>query len=72
MQESDFTVSTVSPPYESYLLLKRVKVVLGYIDAERFPELEAGGASSLSIMLGADFGWTVYGFRPVSLVNDAL
>jgi NitT/TauT family transport system substrate-binding protein len=66
MQESDFTVSTVSPPYESYLLLKRVKVVLGYIDAERFPELDAkaGGAGSLS--------WTVYGFRLVSLVNDAL
>jgi NitT/TauT family transport system substrate-binding protein len=62
MQESDFTMSTVSPPYESYLLLKRVQVVPGYIDAE-VPELEAkaGGAGSLSIMLGADFGWTVYG-----------
>src|SRR5882724_11575273 len=62
MQESDFKMSTVSPPYESYLLLNRVDVVPGYIDAE-VPELEAnaGGLGSLSIMQGADFGWTVYG-----------
>jgi NitT/TauT family transport system substrate-binding protein len=74
MQESDFTMSTVSPPYESYLLLKRVQVVPGYIDAE-VPELEAkaGGAGSLSIMQGADFGWTVYGSGLVTsdkLVTD--
>jgi NitT/TauT family transport system substrate-binding protein len=74
MQESDFMMSTVSPPYESYLLLKRVQVVPGYIDAE-VPELEAkaGGPGSLSIMQGADFGWTVYGSGLVAsekLVND--
>jgi len=62
MQESDFKMSTVSPPYESYLLLKRVDVVPGYIDAE-VPELEAkaGGPGSLSIMQGSDFGYPVYG-----------
>ncbi len=62
MKESDFTMSTVSPPYESYLLLKRVDLIIGYIDAE-VPELEAkaGGPGSLSIMMGADFGWKVYG-----------
>jgi len=44
-RKATFTMSTVSPPYESYLLLKRVQVVPGYIDAE-VPELEAkaGGA----------------------------
>ncbi len=62
MKESDMKMSTVSPPYESYLLLKRVDVVPGYIDAE-VPELEAkaGGPGSLSLMMGADFGWKVYG-----------
>ena len=62
MKESDFTISTVSPPYESYLLLKRVQLIVGYIDAE-VPELEAkaGGPGSLSILLGADYGWKVYG-----------
>jgi NitT/TauT family transport system substrate-binding protein len=62
MSEADVKVSTVSPPYENYLLLGRVQAVPGYIDAE-VPELEvkAGGAGSLSIMLGADFGYTVYG-----------
>jgi NitT/TauT family transport system substrate-binding protein len=62
MKESDFTMSSVSPPYESYLLLKRVQLIIGYIDAE-VPELEAkaGGPGSLSIMMGADYGWKVYG-----------
>ncbi|WP_374372541.1 ABC transporter substrate-binding protein [Dongia sp.] len=62
MTEADVTKSTVSPPYENYLLLKRVDAVPGYIDAE-VPELEAkaGGKGSLSIMLGADFGYQVYG-----------
>jgi NitT/TauT family transport system substrate-binding protein len=62
MSEADVKLSTVSPPYENYLLLGRVQAVPGYIDAE-VPELEAkaGGPGSLSIMLGADFGYTVYG-----------
>jgi len=62
MSESDVKMSTVSPPYESYLLLGRVQAVPGYVDAE-VPELEAkaGGPGSLSVMLGADFGYDVYG-----------
>ncbi len=62
LTEADMKLSTVSPPYENYLLLGRVQAVPGYIDAE-VPELEAkaGGTGSLSIMLGADFGYAVYG-----------
>jgi NitT/TauT family transport system substrate-binding protein len=58
----DIKQSTVTPPYENYLLLGRVDAVPGYIDAE-VPELEAkaGGPGSLSIMQGSDFGYTVYG-----------
>jgi NitT/TauT family transport system substrate-binding protein len=62
MSESDMKESTVSPPYENYLLLGRVDVVPGYMDAE-VPELEAkaGGKGSLSILQGADYGWNVLG-----------
>ena len=62
LNEKDMTISSVSPPYESYLLLGRVQTVVGYVDAE-VPELEAkaGGPGSLSIMLGADYGWQAYG-----------
>ncbi len=62
LTEKDMTLNSVSPPYESYLLLGRVQTVVGYVDAE-VPELEAkaGGPGSLSIMLGADFGWKAYG-----------
>src|SRR5208282_2734697 len=62
MSEADVKESSVSPPYENYLLLGRVQAVPGYVDAE-VPELEAkaGGPGSLSIMLGADFGYKVYG-----------
>lgn len=62
MTEDDIKRATVSPPYENYLLLGRVDAVPGYIDAE-VPELEAkaGGAGSLSILLGSDFGYQVYG-----------
>ena len=58
----DIRQSTVSPPYESYLVLGRVDAVPGYIDAE-VPELEAktGGPGSLSILQGADYGVKVYG-----------
>lgn len=58
----DIKQSTVTPPYENYLLLGRVDAVPGYIDAE-VPELEAkaGGPGSLSIMQGSDFGYAVYG-----------
>ncbi|MBV2157030.1 hypothetical protein EUC41_27800 [Achromobacter denitrificans] len=54
--------STVSPPYENLLLLNRVNVVPGYIDAE-VPELEhkAGGPGSLSILHGEDLGIQSYG-----------
>jgi NitT/TauT family transport system substrate-binding protein len=62
MSETDLKESSVSPPYENYLLLGRVDAVPGYIDAE-VPELEAkaGGAGSLSIMLGSKFGYDIYG-----------
>ncbi len=62
LTENDMTINSVSPPYESYLLLGRVQTVAGYVDAE-VPELEAkaGGPGSLSIMMGSDFGWSVYG-----------
>ena len=62
MSLNDIKQSTVTPPYENYLLLGRVDTVPGYIDAE-VPELEAkaGGPGSLSIMQGSDFGYTVYG-----------
>ncbi|HLX27183.1 MAG TPA: ABC transporter substrate-binding protein [Casimicrobiaceae bacterium] len=59
---ADFKQSTVAPPYENMLLLGRVDVVPGYIDAE-VPELEAhaGGPGSLSILLGSDYGYDAYG-----------
>jgi len=62
MTMNDIKQSTVTPPYENYLLLGRVDAVPGYIDAE-VPELEAkaGGPGSLSIMQGSDFGYAVYG-----------
>jgi NitT/TauT family transport system substrate-binding protein len=62
MTLDDIKQSTVNPPYENYLLLGRVDAVPGYLDAE-VPELEAkaGGAGSLSIMQGSDFGYVVYG-----------
>lgn len=74
LTEADMKMSSVSPPYESYLLLGRVDAVPGYIDAE-VPELEAkaGGPGSLSIILGADFGYDVYGsglFTSEAMVKD--
>jgi NitT/TauT family transport system substrate-binding protein len=62
MSEADMHESTVAPPFENYLLLGRVDVIIGYVDAE-VPELEAkaGGKGSLSILLGADYGWKVLG-----------
>ena len=59
---AEFKQSTVAPPYENMLILGRVDLVPGYIDAE-VPELEAkaGGPGSLSILLGADFGYAAYG-----------
>jgi NitT/TauT family transport system substrate-binding protein len=59
---ADFKQSTVAPPYENMLLLGRVDVVPGYVDAE-VPELEAhaGGPGSLSILLGANYGYEAYG-----------
>jgi NitT/TauT family transport system substrate-binding protein len=59
---ADFKQSTLAPPYENMLVLGRVDVVPGYIDAE-VPELEAktGGPGSLSILLGADYGYKAYG-----------
>jgi NitT/TauT family transport system substrate-binding protein len=62
MSLEDIRQSTVTPPYENYLLLGRVDTVPGYVDAE-VPELEAkaGGPGSLSIIQGSDFGYVVYG-----------
>jgi len=62
MSLNDIKQSTVSPPYESFLLLGRVDAVPGYINAE-VPELEAkaGGKGSLSILMGADYGYNAYG-----------
>jgi NitT/TauT family transport system substrate-binding protein len=59
---ADFKQSTVSPPYENMLILGRVDLVPGYIDAE-VPELEAkaGGPGSLSILHGSDYGYDAYG-----------
>jgi len=74
LAEKDMTLNSVSPPYESYLLLGRVQTVAGYLDAE-VPELEAkaGGPGSLSIMLGSDYGWNVYGsglFASETMIAD--
>ena len=62
MTLADVQQSTVPAPYENFLLLGRVEVIPGYTDAE-VPELaeKAGGTSALSIMLGADYGYTPYG-----------
>src|SRR5689334_14010656 len=74
MTLDDIKQSTVTPPYENYLLLGRVDAVPGYIDAE-VPELEAkaGGPGSLSIMQGSNFGYTVYGsglFTAAKIVTE--
>jgi NitT/TauT family transport system substrate-binding protein len=62
LSEGVMKMSTVSPPYENYLLLGRVDAVPGYLDAE-VPELEAkaGGPGSLSILQGSDYGYKAYG-----------
>lgn len=59
---NDIKQSTVAPPYESFLVLGRVDAVPGYLNAE-VPELETktGGAGSLSVLPGADFGYKAYG-----------
>ena len=59
---NDIKQSTVAPPYESFLVLGRVDAVPGYLNAE-VPELESktGGAGSLSVLPGADFGYKAYG-----------
>lgn len=62
MSLSDIRQSTVSPPYENYLVLGRVDAIPGYVDAE-VPELEAktGGPGSLSVLQGADYGYVAFG-----------
>jgi NitT/TauT family transport system substrate-binding protein len=59
---SKIEVRTITPPSESFLLLNRVDVIPGYIDAE-VPELEAkaGGPGSLSMLLGRDNGVVSFG-----------
>ena len=74
MSEADIKESSVSPPYENYLLLGRVQAVPGYMDAE-VPELEAkaGGPGSLSILQGADHGFVAYGsgvFTSEKMIQD--
>jgi NitT/TauT family transport system substrate-binding protein len=62
MSLEDIRQLTVATPYEDDLLSGKVDAVPGYIDAE-VPVLEAkaGGSGSLSILLGSDFGYTVFG-----------
>jgi NitT/TauT family transport system substrate-binding protein len=62
MRLADIKETSVAPPYEDDLLSGAVDAVPGYIDAE-VPVLEArsGGSGSLSILLGSDFGYTVFG-----------
>ena len=62
LSQDDLTEATVKPPYESYLLTDQVDTVPCYTDAE-IPILEekAGGAGSLSILLGSDWGYDAYG-----------
>lgn len=74
MTADDVTELTVTPPYESYLLTGKVDAVICYIDAE-VPELEAkaGGPGSLSVMLGSDNGYDVYGsgmFTSEKLIDE--
>ncbi|MGI5200293.1 ABC transporter substrate-binding protein [Spirillospora sp. CA-108201] len=54
--------ASVTPPYENYLMRKKVDAVPCYIDAE-VPLLQkaAGGPDKLSVMLGSDAGYKVYG-----------
>ena len=62
MTKDDVNELTVTPPYESFLLTGKVDAVICYVDAE-VPELEAkaGGEGSLSILLGSEYGYDVYG-----------
>lgn len=74
LTSSDVAELTVTPPYETYLLTGQVDAVICYIDAE-VPELEAkaGGPGSLSILLGADHGYDVYGsgmFTSQKLIDE--
>jgi NitT/TauT family transport system substrate-binding protein len=74
LDRSELTERSVTPPYENYLLQDRVDVVTCYIDAE-VPELEAkaGGDGSLSILLGSENGYDVYGsglFTSQNLIDE--
>jgi NitT/TauT family transport system substrate-binding protein len=62
MSLEDIREHAVQPPYENDLLSGKVDAVPGYIDAE-VPVLEAksGGHGTLSILLGSNFGYTVFG-----------
>jgi NitT/TauT family transport system substrate-binding protein len=59
---SKIEVRTITPPSQTFLLLKHVDTIPGYIDAE-LPELEAkaGGPGSLNILLGSKYGVSAYG-----------
>lgn len=62
MSMKDIKQSTVSPPYENYLVLGRVDAVPGYIDAEvPLIEQKTGGPGSLSILQASAHGLKVYG-----------
>lgn len=62
---------SVTVPYESFLLQKKVDAVVGYITAE-VQELErkAGGPGSLTILQGSDYGYDVYG--SIIFTNDTM
>jgi len=54
--------ASVTPPYENYLMRKKVDAVPCYIDAEvPLLQKEAGGPDKLSVMLGSDSGYKIYG-----------
>jgi NitT/TauT family transport system substrate-binding protein len=62
MKPNALRTVVMTPPYEDTLLQGKVDAIPGYIDAE-VPLLEskAGGPAALSVLLGADFGYRVYG-----------
>lgn len=62
VDRSQIKQASVSPPYENYLMRGKVDAVPCYIDAE-VPLLakEAGGQDKLSVLLGSESGYTIYG-----------
>jgi NitT/TauT family transport system substrate-binding protein len=74
MKKDALRTTVVTPPYEDTLLQGKVDAIPGYIDAEvPLLEAKAGGPGALSILLGADFGYRVYGsglFASAAAIRD--